>query len=103
MDNRPNIVLLMADMQLQAALGCYGNVVIQTPHIDSIAQSGVHLCLQPGLTVFTMFVLKKGKSEMAQPNRHNDGANYLFKDGHVKWRKMRDWELGTDRLWDFDQ
>ncbi len=40
-----------------------------------------------------------GDYNMAAPNRHNNGANYLFKDGHVKWKSMRDWELNTDGLW----
>jgi len=39
--DRPNIVLLMPDMHVRSALGCYGNDVIRTPNIDSIAQSGV--------------------------------------------------------------
>jgi len=35
----------------------------------------------------------------AAPDRHNNGANYLFRDGHVEWRSFRDWELNTDGLW----
>lgn len=41
MADRPNMVLLMTDMHVRSALGCYGNDVIKTPHIDSIAGSGV--------------------------------------------------------------
>ncbi len=41
-----------------------------------------------------------GDYNMAAPNRHNNGANYLFKDGHVKWLSMRDWELDADGIWD---
>jgi arylsulfatase B len=39
--NRPNIVLLLADDLGYGELGCQGNPQIPTPHIDSIAQSGV--------------------------------------------------------------
>lgn len=38
---RPNIVLLVSDDHGREALGCYGNPVIQTPHLDAMAQDGV--------------------------------------------------------------
>ncbi len=38
---RPNIVFLLTDDQCATALGCYGNPIIQTPHIDALAESGV--------------------------------------------------------------
>ena len=39
-DDRPNIVLIMADDLGFADLGCYGSE-IRTPHIDQLAQSGL--------------------------------------------------------------
>ena len=39
-DERPNIVLIMADDLGFADLGCYGSE-IRTPHIDQLAQSGL--------------------------------------------------------------
>ncbi|MEM0925853.1 MAG: sulfatase-like hydrolase/transferase [Planctomycetota bacterium] len=36
----PNIVFFFADDQTTSTLGCYGNDVIQTPHIDRLAQEG---------------------------------------------------------------
>jgi len=41
MGQPPNILLLMADQLRRDALGCYGNGVIQTPHIDDLAHRGV--------------------------------------------------------------
>ena len=38
---RPNIVFLLTDDQCATALGCYGNPIIQTPHIDALAENGV--------------------------------------------------------------
>ena len=35
----------------------------------------------------------------AAPNRHNNGANYLFKDGHVEYVTMKDWENNVDSIW----
>ena len=40
-NRRPNIVFLLTDDQCATALGCYGNPIIQTPHIDALAESGV--------------------------------------------------------------
>lgn len=45
----PNILLIMSDMQRWDALGCYGNVFVQTPHIDRLAGSGTRFakCFTP--------------------------------------------------------
>ncbi len=37
----PNILLIMTDEHRYDCLGCSGNPVIRTPHMDSIAQGGV--------------------------------------------------------------
>lgn len=39
--NKPNILFLFADDQRADALGCSGNLYIQTPNIDKLAESGV--------------------------------------------------------------
>ncbi len=41
MPQRPNVLLVMADQLRADALGCYGNAVVQTPHIDHLAEDGV--------------------------------------------------------------
>ncbi len=38
---QPNIVFFFTDDQTTSTLGCYGNDVIQTPNIDSLAKRGV--------------------------------------------------------------
>ncbi len=40
-DRPPNVVLIMADDLGFGDLGCYGQRIIQTPHIDRIAEEGV--------------------------------------------------------------
>jgi hypothetical protein len=39
--DRPNILIFLTDQQRSDCLGCYGNRIIQTPNIDSIAISGM--------------------------------------------------------------
>lgn len=38
---QPNIVMIVADDHGREAVGCYGNPVVSTPNIDSLAASGV--------------------------------------------------------------
>ncbi|GAB3960005.1 hypothetical protein GCM10028805_57140 [Spirosoma harenae] len=40
-DDRPNIVLIVADDHGRETVGCYGNSAIKTPHIDELAADGV--------------------------------------------------------------
>lgn len=39
--NKPHIIMIMADQYRGDCVGCMGNAVIKTPHIDSIARDGV--------------------------------------------------------------
>ena len=41
--DRPNIVWILADDLGYGDIGCYGNEVVQTPHLDQLAQQGVRL------------------------------------------------------------
>ena len=38
---RPNILLLYTDQQRRDSLGCYGNPLARTPHLDGLASEGV--------------------------------------------------------------
>ena len=38
--DQPNIVFFFADDQTTSTLGCYGNDVIKTPNIDTLARNG---------------------------------------------------------------
>jgi len=39
--SRPNIVVIMCDQLRAHEVGCYGNPVARTPHIDRLAREGV--------------------------------------------------------------
>jgi len=41
MSERPNVLIIMADQLRADALGCYGNPVCRTPHLDALAADGV--------------------------------------------------------------
>ena len=41
MDRRPNVVVCICDQLRPFEVGCYGNRIIRTPHIDQLAQEGV--------------------------------------------------------------
>jgi len=40
MADRPNILLMMSDQHSPHVLGCYGDTVVRTPHMDALAASG---------------------------------------------------------------
>src|ERR1700722_15680660 len=40
-DRRPNLIVLVADDQRADSMGCAGNTILKTPHIDALAAGGV--------------------------------------------------------------
>ena len=53
-----NIVLITADQLRADALGCYGNSVIKTPHIDALAGNGI--CFDQVFTAFPVCSPNRG-------------------------------------------
>jgi choline-sulfatase len=41
MRDRPNLLFIMSDQHAQRVTGCYGDPVVETPHIDRLARNGV--------------------------------------------------------------
>ena len=39
--DRLNILFILTDQQRRDSLGCYGNEVCRTPHLDALAREGV--------------------------------------------------------------
>lgn len=59
---RPNVLLIMTDQHRMDAIGAYGNPVIRTPHLDSLATGGVRftncwtqhpVCMPSRASIFT--------------------------------------------------
>ncbi len=40
MSRSPNVIFILADQLRADCVGCYGNDVIRTPHIDALAATG---------------------------------------------------------------
>ena len=41
MNNRPNVIVCLCDQLRSFEVGCYGNEVLKTPHLDSLAANGI--------------------------------------------------------------
>ncbi len=77
MPDRPNILILFADQLRADALGCHGNPVCRTPHLDRLAREGVlfengytpnPICVPARATVTT-----GNYSHKATGSKNNDG------------------------------
>jgi arylsulfatase len=71
---KPNVLVIMTDQQRKDTIGAYGNPVIKTPHLDSLAKSGVRVencyvqqavCMPSRASIFT------GRYPMAHRVRSN--------------------------------
>ena len=71
--------------------------------VDSANELFIH---DPDAWVFTSDSDGDGLNDMRGTHylndvspRHNDGANFLFGDGSVKWRSIGDWVTNKDNMW----
>ena len=39
--NRPNILFILSDQHSKFHLGCYGDPLVRTPHLDRLASEGM--------------------------------------------------------------
>ena len=88
-EERPNIVFFFADDQTTSTLGCYGNPIVQTPNIDSLARRGMRferafvshsICWVSRTTILTGLVGRsygtRGNPDQARP----DAVETLYSD-----------------------
>ncbi|HEY1380509.1 MAG TPA: sulfatase-like hydrolase/transferase, partial [Gemmataceae bacterium] len=73
-DNRPNILLCVADDWSYPHAGCYGDRVVKTPNFDRVAADGVlftaAFCVSPSCTPSRAAMLTG-----QPPHRLEEGAN----------------------------
>ena len=84
-NDRPNILILMADQQRWNALGCYGNKHVKTPNVDALARRGTRytnafctspLC-GPSRCSFLTGTHPHTNGGVTHPNdRHRSGKKY---------------------------
>ena len=88
---KPNVILIMADDLGYAELGCYGQKIIKTPNIDSIAKEGIR---------FTQFYCG---SPVCAPSRSvlltgkHPGHAYVRANGNPRGMK----DLRKEKGWEF--
>ena len=81
---RPNIILIMCDQMRWDAAGFAGSSIVQTPHLDRLAQSGV--CFENAYCA----------SPVCSPARAS-WLTGLYPHAHLQLKKLRarlNWQMG---------
>ncbi len=93
--SKPNILFLLTDDQRWDSLGCYGNKIVKTPHLDKLAAGGVRLnnfyvaspfcCPSRGGFLTGVYPHQSGVFENGQdiPEEIKTVADYLNNAGYV--------------------
>src|SRR5918911_4148455 len=79
---RPNVLFLITDQHRQDSLGCYGNPVARTPHLDRLGASGV--CFTSGFT--TTAICTPARASLLTgllPHKHRLLANFERNVGYL--------------------
>ena len=111
MAERPNIIYIFTDQQYAGAMSCAGNVDLQTPAMDSIAEAGVRferayctypLCTPSRASMFTgmmphQAVIRDNEEAIAEPFRLRELGHVLSNAGYEcvyggKWH-VPEWSL----------
>src|SRR3954465_15324802 len=91
---RPNFLLIMTDQQRADHLGCYGNPILKTPRIDTLAARGVAfdrfivaspICMPNRATLMT------GRMPSAHGVRHNGIPLSLDATTFVELMRVAGW------------
>jgi arylsulfatase A-like enzyme len=73
LDTRPNLILILTDDQRQDTLGCTGNAIVKTPHIDKLAAEGT---LFTQATVTSAICTPSRASFFSGMHERNHGVNF---------------------------
>lgn len=91
--DQPNIVFFFTDDQTTNTLGCYGNPVVQTPHIDALAEQGTRfrnafvsqaICWVSRTTILSGLTGRSygtpGNTDLARPDAVNTLVSDILRD-----------------------
>jgi arylsulfatase len=89
---RPNVLLITADEHRFDVLGCNGNPVVKTPHLDRLAREGInfqnHTCSAPLCTPARASILT-GQYPRTHGARQVGYTLDKNKSGLAHWLQMR--------------
>ena len=114
---KPNIIFLLADDQRLDTLAAYGNTVIQTPHIDSLAKQGVtfnnafvttSICMTNRASIFLgQYAARHGIIDFSTPLGERINQTYLMQLKQAGYRVgyIGKWGVGQPprNTWDYDK
>lgn len=117
---QPNIVFFFTDDQTTSTIGCYGNEVVQTPNIDSLARRGTRfsnafvshsICWVSRTTILSGLTGRSygtpGNPELARPDAVNELYSDLLRDAGYRTGYFGKWHAkmpkGYKREAHFDQ
>ena len=83
--SRPNILFMLTDDQRFDDLGCMGNSVIQTPHLDQLAADGGYIEHDPPFE--QLFDLKRDPGEHRNLAGSADHAKILA-EMRARWERL---------------
>ncbi|MFB3107499.1 MAG: sulfatase-like hydrolase/transferase, partial [Pseudomonadales bacterium] len=113
-DQRPNIMVFIADDQGYGDLGCYGNHAIQTPHVDQLAGEGMRFdhaflttssCSPSRASILTgRYPHNTNAEDLHQPlpDEQRTMAQYLKHAGYY-CASIGKWHLGNQQRKHWDQ
>ena len=108
----PNIVFFFADDQTTSTIGCYGNDVIRTPHIDALAKRGVRfanafvshsICWVSRTTILTGLTGRgygtPGSRDVARPEAVAELYSDLLRSAGYRTGYFGKWHAKMPRGW----
>jgi arylsulfatase A-like enzyme len=101
-ENRPNIILIMADDLGYETLGCNGGTSYQTPNLDELARTGARftncyanpLCTPTRITLMTGRYMHRNYTAFGEWPPEEPSFGHMMKDAGYATAMVGKWQLG---------